>query len=238
MSGNWRFLERFLQNRAARLLHHGSCAHIPVVSLFFFCIPCFSLSDGLEKEYEADTGGTGGRIWRMGIGTDTGTEGGHGEYIRYSSVIPCFSGCTRYPLPLSLPLPLCIPLWFPSSFFLFPPVVFLSLVILLLPCIPCLSPASSHPPIHSLIRLHGYPFAITDNRLTDPPHTPRYAITRIWESASADNPGFAANPPPERLWRAQRVLSLLCTQKKHTAFREKEWLRRKQKRGKERGVFF
>ena len=174
----------------------------------------------------------------MGIGTDTGTEGGHGEYIRYSSVIPCFSGCTRYPLPLSLPLPLCIPLWFPSSFFLFPPVVFLSLVILLLPCIPCLSPASSHAPIHSLIRLHGYPFAITDNRLTGPPHTPRYAITRIWESASADNPGFAANPPPERLWRAQRVLSLLCTQKKHTAFREKEWLRRKQKRGKERGVFF
>ena len=63
------------------------------------------------------------------------------------------------------------------SFFLFPPVVFLSLVILLLPCIPCLFPASSHAPIHSLIRLHGYPFAITDNRLTGP-HTLRYAITR------------------------------------------------------------
>lgn len=112
MSGNWRFPERFLQNCAARLLHHGSCARIPVVSLFFFYIPR----------------------------------------------LPC-------------------PLWFPSSFFFFPPVVFLSLVILLLPCIPCLSPASSHPPIHSLIRLHGYPFAITDNRLTGP-HTLRYAITR------------------------------------------------------------
>lgn len=117
----------------------------------------------------------------MGIGTDTGTEGGHGEYIRYSSVIPCFSGCTRYPLPLSLPLPLCIPLWFPSSFFLFPLVVFLSSVILLLPCIPCLSPASSHPPIHSLIRLHGYPFVITDNRLTGPPHTPDMPSPENWK---------------------------------------------------------
>lgn len=76
MSGNWRFPERFLQNCAARLLHHGSCARIPVVSLFS------SLSGGLEKGYGADTGGTGEeygewvlvriRAQREGMGSTSG----------------------------------------------------------------------------------------------------------------------------------------------------------------------
>lgn len=146
-------------------------APAPVFPLY----PCFSsaspvfLVRWIREGYGADTGGTGEeygewvlvriRAQREGMGSTSG--------IPLSSSATVITSASVYPSVVSfffLPLSSC-------------GIPFLSLVILLLPCIPCLSPASSHPPIHSFIRLHGYPFALTDNRLTGP-HTLRYAITR------------------------------------------------------------
>lgn len=166
MSGNWRFLSGF-----CRIVQLVSCIMVPVP--VFPLYPCFSstfpvflvrwIREGIWGRY----GRYRGRIWRMGIGTDTGTEGGHGEYIRYSSVSLCHCHYLCFCVSLCgflLPSSSFL-LWysFPLSSFFF----HASLVS------PCLQSSS----IHSLIRLHGYPFAITDNRLTGP-HTLRYAITR------------------------------------------------------------
>lgn len=184
---------------------------------YSFCIPVVLLADylfSLLRSYRRNMG----QIWEthgtdMGMGTRY--RKGERAYIRYSFAIPLSFLLHAYCLGVPVGVPVCA-FWvssfpLPYSFLLQYPFLLSSF---LLPCI------------------------LSSPLDTDTQNTPRYAITRIWESASVDNPGFAANPPPKWLWRAQRVLSLLCTQKKHTAFREKEWLRRKQKRGKERGVLF